>query len=113
MPSGRRDHPEALETEVSAPVEEVGRSRQAGVVPPRSDLLVGDWTARLACCFRFLGRLTSCALSAWAERLRGSRSARDPGFMNPTLCVISINNRAEAYKLLGDITQLQKLSLQG
>jgi hypothetical protein len=34
--------------------------------------------------FRYLGRPRSCALSAWAEPLLGSRSARDPGFMNPT-----------------------------
>ena len=39
-----------LETEVSAPVREVGRSRQAGAVPPRPDLSVSDWTALLACC---------------------------------------------------------------
>ena len=73
-----------LETEVSAPVGEVGRSRQAGAVPPRPVLPVGDWTTLLPCCFRLLGRPMSCALSAWAEPLRGSRSARDPGFMNPT-----------------------------
>ena len=39
-----------LETEVSARVGEVGWSRQAGAVPPRPDLPVGDWTALLACC---------------------------------------------------------------
>ena len=76
-----------LETEVSASVGDVGRSRQAGAVPPRPDLPVGDWTVLLACCFRLLGRPMSCALSAWAEPLRGSRSARDPGFMNPTAIV--------------------------
>ena len=32
---------------------------------------------------RYLGRPTSCVLSAWVELLRGSRSPRDPGFMNP------------------------------
>ena len=31
-----------LETEVSAPIGEVGRSRQVGAVPPRLDLPVGD-----------------------------------------------------------------------
>ena len=37
-----------LETETGAPVGEVGRSRKAGVVPPRPDLPVGDWIALLA-----------------------------------------------------------------
>ena len=75
-----------LETEVSAPVGEVGRSRQAGVVPPRPDLPVDDWTALMACCFRLLGRPMSYALSAWAKPLQGSWSTRHPGFMNPTPC---------------------------
>ena len=53
-----------LESEVSAPVGEVGRSsRRAGVVPPRPDLPVGDWTALPACCFRHLGRPMSYMLS--------------------------------------------------
>ena len=34
--------------------------------------------------FRYSGRPMSCALSVWAEPLLGSRSGRDPGFMNPT-----------------------------
>ena len=37
-----------LETKASAPVGEVGQSQKAGVVPPRPDLLVGDWIALLA-----------------------------------------------------------------
>ena len=36
-----------LETEVSAPVREVGWSRKTGAAPPRSDLLVGDWITLL------------------------------------------------------------------
>ena len=71
---------------MSAPVGEVGQSRQAGAVPSWPDLPVGDWTALLDCCFRHLGRPMSCALSAWAEPLRESRSVRDPRFMNPIDC---------------------------
>ena len=37
-----------LETEASAPIEEVGRSRKAGAVPRWPDLPVGDWIALLA-----------------------------------------------------------------
>ena len=75
-----------LESEVSALVGEVGQSsRRAGAVPPWLDLLVGDWTTLLACCFRLLGRPMSYVLSARAKPWRGIRSPRDPGFMNPTL----------------------------
>ena len=63
----------------------MGRSsRRAGTVPLRPDLPVGDWSALPACCFRLSGRPMSYVLSAWAEPWRGSRSLRDPGFMNPT-----------------------------
>ena len=34
--------------------------------------------------FRLLGRPMSCVLPALAEPWHGSRSPRDPGFMNPT-----------------------------
>ena len=61
-----------------------GRSWKTGVVPPRPDLPVDDWTTLLDCCFRYLGWRMSCALSTWAEPLWGSRSTRDHGFMNPT-----------------------------
>ena len=44
----------------------------------------GDWTTLSACCFRPLGWPMSCVLSTWAEPWHGSRSSRDPGFMNPT-----------------------------
>ena len=72
-----------LKSKASALVGEVGRSsRRAGAVPLRPDLPVGDWTALSACCFRSLGRPMSCVLPAWAEPWRGSRSPRDPGFMN-------------------------------
>ena len=37
-----------LETEVSAPVGEVGRSWKTGATPSRLDLLVGDWIVLLA-----------------------------------------------------------------
>ena len=77
-----------LKSEASALVGEVGRiSRRAGAVPLQPDLLVGDWTALLAYCFRPLGQPMSCVLSAWAKPWRGSQSPRDPGFMNPTLCL--------------------------
>ena len=35
--------------------------------------------------FRLLGRPMSYVLFSWAEPWRGSRSPRDPGFMNPTI----------------------------
>ena len=60
------------ETEVSPPVGEVGWSQKAGVVPPRPDLPVDNWIAVLA-----------YHSDTWAEPLLGSRSARDPRFMNP------------------------------
>ena len=73
-PSDRRVRPEAAGVEANAPVGEVGRSsRRAGAVPLRPDLPVDDWAALLACRFRLL-----------AEPWRGSRSPRDPRFMNPT-----------------------------
>jgi len=72
-----------LESEVSTPVGEVGRSsRRVGAVPLRPNLPVGDWTALLAHYFRLLGRSTSCVLPVWAEPWRESRSPRDSGFMN-------------------------------
>ena len=74
-----------LDTGASAPVEEVGQSQKTGAVPPRPDLPVGDWIALLTCCLDTWAGLEVCVLSAWAEPLLGSRSARDPGFMNPTL----------------------------
>ena len=37
-----------LETEVSAPVGQVGQSQKTGDAPPRPDLPVGDWNALLA-----------------------------------------------------------------
>ena len=74
-----------LESEASAPVGEVGQSsRRAGAVPFCPDVPVGGWTALSAYCSRPLGWPMSCVLSVWAEPWRGSRSPRDPGFMNPT-----------------------------
>ena len=35
-------------------------------------------------CFRLLGRPMNYMLFSWAKPWRGSRSSRDPGFMNPT-----------------------------
>ena len=84
-PSGRRDVQRRLETEVSAPVGEVGRSRKAGTIPPRPGLPVGDWIALLAYCLDTWAGPMSCTLSAWAEPLLGSRSTRDLGFMNPII----------------------------
>jgi len=75
---------DGLETKVSPPVGKMGRSQKTGIASPRSDLPVGDWITLLAYSLDTLGRLMSCALSAWAKPLLGSRSARDPGFMNPT-----------------------------
>ena len=75
-----------METEASASVGEVGQSRKVGAVPPWPDLPVGDWIALLACCLDTWAGPGVCALSAWAERLLGSRSTRDLGFMNPTEC---------------------------
>ena len=60
-----------------------------GAAPLRPDLPVGDWTALSACCPGPLGRPTSDMLSAWAEPWRGSRSPRDPGFMNPTVGLVN------------------------
>ena len=84
-PSDRRGRPVAARVEANAPVREVGRSsRREGVVPLRPDLPVGDWAALPACRFRLLGRPMSYVLSARAEPWCGSRSPRDPGFMNLT-----------------------------
>ena len=70
-PSGRRGGPES----------------EAGAVPPRPGLPVGDWIALLA--YRLgtwagprVARLVRNVV-CWAEPLLGSRSMRDPGFMNP------------------------------
>ena len=52
------------------------------------DLPVGDRTVLpVRRIFRFLGRPMNYMLFSWAEPGRGSRSPRDPGFMNPTLIV--------------------------
>ena len=76
-----------LETETGAPVGEVGRSRKAGAVTPRPDLPVGDWIALLAYHLDSWAGPRVVHLSAWAKPLLGSRSTRDPGFMNPTAMV--------------------------
>ena len=68
-----------LEYKVIAPVGEVDRSsRRAGAVPLWPDLLVGDWTALLACCFKLLDRPMSCAVClgralAWKPVPEGPR----------------------------------------
>ena len=50
-----------------------------------ADLLVGDRTVLSArCILRPLGRPMNNMLFSWAEPWRGSRSPRDPGFVNPT-----------------------------
>ena len=71
-PSGRRGGPES----------------EAGAVPPRPGLLVGDWIVLLACHLGVwagprVARRSQCCLLRRAFLL-GSRSMRDPGFMNLT-----------------------------
>ena len=47
--------------------------------------------------FRLLGRPMNYMLFSWAEPWRGSRSPRDPGFMNPTECM-------RKFSYIGEIT---------
>ena len=63
-----------------------GPESEAGAVPPRLGLPVGDWFVLLACrCFGPVHELRVVHnVVCWAEPLLGSRSMRDPGFMNPT-----------------------------
>ena len=70
---------------LARPSSQRGRlESEASVIPLWPDLPVGDWTTLSAYHFRSLGRPMSCVLPAWAEPWRGSRSPRDPGFMNLT-----------------------------
>ena len=64
---------------------------EAGVVPPRPGLLVRDLDFPSGLSFRYFGRPKTYALFIafvrWAKPLLGSRSMRDPGFLNPTAVV--------------------------
>ena len=76
--SGRRGGPES---EVSA-------------VPPRPDLPVGDLDRPSGLSFRYFGPAQESRVVrnviCWAEPFLGSRSMRDPRFMDPTIRVLSI-----------------------
>ena len=65
-----------------------GPESEAGAVSPRPGLPVGNWIVLLACCLGIWAGPRVCALVrnvvCWVEPLLGSRSMRDPGFMNPT-----------------------------
>ena len=69
-----------------------GPESEAGVVLPRPGLLVGVLDRPSGLSFRFFGLAQELRVvrnaACWAEPLLGSRSLRDPGFMNPTLALL-------------------------
>ena len=75
-----------LVPEANASVGEVGRRNlMSGHLFFWVDLSVGDRTCPFGpLCFRLLGQPMNYVLFFWAEPWRGSRSLRDPGFVNPT-----------------------------
>ena len=71
--------------EASAPVGGGPKKLMSGHSFFRADLSVGDRAVLLARrILRPLGRPMNNMLFSWAEPWRGSRSPRDPGFVNPT-----------------------------
>ena len=73
--------------EASAPVKGGPKKLMSGHSFFRADLPVGDRTVLPARrIFRPSGRPMNNMLFSWAEPWRGSRSLKDPGFVNPTVC---------------------------
>ena len=75
---------------MSAPVGEVGRRRQSGVVPPRPDLPVVIGPSFWPVVFRLLDWPMSCALSSWAEPFVGKLVCEGPRVYEPDIGPIRV-----------------------